>query len=104
MRHIFQRSLLATATFLVVFLQCTLIAKGACDPNEDCRVCLVKAFGRCITHGNDPICENRRAVCRVTLSIPLPPNRDPTSSPTNPCSINRDLPQCVTRPPTGGKQ
>jgi Domain of unknown function (DUF4157) len=42
---------------------------SACDPNEECSRCLASAFGNCITHGNDPICEARKAACRVAPPV-----------------------------------
>jgi len=38
----------------------------ACDPNEECNRCLVSAFGHCIQHGNDPICEARKKACQIS--------------------------------------
>jgi len=37
----------------------------ACDPNENCRRCLVSLMGRCRHHGNDPVCEARKAACPI---------------------------------------
>lgn len=36
----------------------------ACDPNEECSRCLASAFGHCVTHGNDPVCEARKLACQ----------------------------------------
>ncbi len=44
---------------------------SACDRNEECNRCIASAFGHCIQHGNDPICEARKAACPV---IPGPLN------------------------------
>ncbi len=41
----------------------------ACDPNEQCRRCLVSAFGRCIQRGNDPVCELRKKTCQTAGPI-----------------------------------
>lgn len=43
----------------------------ACDPHENCNRCLASAFGHCITHGNDPACEARKAVCQVPVAGPI---------------------------------
>jgi hypothetical protein len=53
-------------TTVIGTLLSTVAASGvlACDPNESCNRCLASAFGHCITQGNDPICEARKAACR----------------------------------------
>src|SRR6516225_11957639 len=44
-------------------------ASLACDPNEECNRCLASAFGNCITRGNDPVCEARKAACQVAPPV-----------------------------------
>jgi hypothetical protein len=43
----------------------------ACDPNENCRRCLVSAFGKCHHRGNDPACEARKKACQVPVVGPI---------------------------------
>src|SRR6266511_797682 len=46
----------------------------ACDPHENCRKCLVSAFGKCKVRGNDPVCEARKAKCqKIPFEIPGDP-------------------------------
>ena len=54
------------AVTLAIFL---ITPVYACDPNEECNRCLASAFGHCITHGNDPICEARKAACQVAPPV-----------------------------------
>src|SRR5262245_55052494 len=44
-------------------------AAFACDPNEECNRCLASAFGKCITRGNDPVCEARKKACQVAPPV-----------------------------------
>jgi hypothetical protein len=37
----------------------------ACDPNEECHRCLASVLGNCVTYGNDPVCEVRKADCQA---------------------------------------
>jgi hypothetical protein len=52
-----------------IFVLTILSRAYACDPNEECNRCLASAFGHCITHGNDPICETRKGVCQQCANI-----------------------------------
>jgi uncharacterized protein DUF4157 len=59
------------AGLLSVFLVSWCSIANACDPNEACNRCLASAFGHCITHGNDPVCEARKAACHVPVVGPV---------------------------------
>jgi hypothetical protein len=43
----------------------------ACNPDQECRACLVRApfTGHCIQMGNDPACEARKKVCQHCRDI-----------------------------------
>ncbi|RVJ77338.1 DUF4157 domain-containing protein [Sinorhizobium medicae] len=49
-------------------------AWAQCDPNENCNRCLVSAFGKCLTRGNDPVCEARKLSCQRFGNAPLSPS------------------------------
>jgi hypothetical protein len=53
--------------------------QAACDPNESCNRCLVSAFGHCIQHGNDIVCEARKKACRANGSLVSVPGLTPFS-------------------------
>jgi hypothetical protein len=58
--------------FFVFCLDVTFLSTAqACDPNENCSRCLASAFNHCITHGNDPICEARKAACHIPVAGPI---------------------------------
>jgi hypothetical protein len=61
---------LKVTIFSTILLAAGEVAAQACDPNEECNRCLASAFGHCITHGNDPICEARKAACRTPVVGP----------------------------------
>jgi|SRR5271166_3224818 len=61
-----ETSLLSAALLSFLFSR----AAFACDPHEECNRCLASAFGHCITRGNDPICEARKAACQVPVVGP----------------------------------
>jgi len=44
---------------------------AACNPDEGCSVCLIKNIftGGCSQHGNDPVCEARKAMCQQCANI-----------------------------------
>lgn len=56
---------------LSVMLAVLLTARlaQACDPNEECNRCLASAFDHCITTGNDPVCEARKAACQIAPPV-----------------------------------
>jgi hypothetical protein len=64
---------LKRATISVLVLGSIIFASqiaSACDPNEECSVCLLhNPFGGCIQSGNNPICEARKAICQQCASI-----------------------------------
>jgi hypothetical protein len=55
--------------FALFVLMTWSISALACDPNEECSSCLASAFGHCIQHGNDPVCEVRKRACQVAPPI-----------------------------------
>src|SRR5262252_174202 len=70
----------ALGVFLVLFIAVQETALAGCDPNEECSRCLLSRpsvhipfnsgnTGGCIQHGNDPICEARKAACRQCGTI-----------------------------------
>lgn len=64
---------------LITTLPPTAKASGhaACDPNENCRRCLVSVFGKCHQRGNDQACEARKAACQIGpahLGLPSSPS------------------------------
>ncbi|MGO7675073.1 DUF4157 domain-containing protein [Rhizobium ruizarguesonis] len=65
--------------FNSVLLTLSSTISFGCDPNEDCNRCLASAFGSCITHGNDPVCEVRKKACQIS-----PPLADAPGSPFGP--------------------
>ncbi|SEP49467.1 protein of unknown function [Methylobacterium sp. ap11] len=65
--------------FSMAILPSTVLA---CDPNENCRRCLISAFGNCIKEGNDPICEARKKTCQI-----IPQLVDTPGSPFGPGGI-----------------
>ena len=56
-------------TILLILLICRTSESFACDPNEECHRCLASAFGHCIQSGNDPVCEARKAACRIAPPV-----------------------------------
>ena len=64
------RALVLGASF--IFTALTALNPGyACDPNEECSVCLLQnpLKGDCVQEGNDPVCEARKAVCQQCAGI-----------------------------------
>jgi hypothetical protein len=65
--------------FVALFAAAYSTASLACDPNEECKRCLVSTFGKCIKEGNDPVCELRKKACQIA-----PPIVDTPGSPFGP--------------------
>jgi Domain of unknown function (DUF4157) len=78
----------------LAIILCVSCRANACNPNEECSKCIASAFGHCIQHGNDPVCEARKAACRVA-----PPIVDIPGSPLAPSPLTPETVQhCVANP------